>query len=69
MDEGGGDTNCYFTGHRGEKEQKRPYSFKKTKQLFRTEILYNVNVKVMVLIPNQLYFHLTFPPHPKNLVK
>ena len=64
---GGGDTNCYFTGHSWEKEQKRPYSFKKTKQLFRTEILYNV--KVMVLIPNQLYFHLTFPPHPKNLVR
>ena len=64
---GGGNTNCYFTGHSWEKEQKRLYSFKKTKQLFRTEILYNV--KVMVLIPNQLYFHLTFLPHPKNLVR
>ena len=66
---GGGDANCYCTGHSGGKEQKRPYSFRKTKQLFRTEILYNVNVEVMVLIPNQLYFHLTFPPHPKNLVR
>ena len=46
-----------------------PRSFKKTKQLFRTEILYNVNVKVMVLITNQLYFHLTFPPYPKNLIR
>ena len=66
MGGGGGDGNCYCTGHSGEKEQKRPYSFKKTKQLFRTEILYNVK---MVLIPNQLYFHLTFQPHPKNLIR
>ena len=66
---GGGGANCYCTGHNTEKELKRPYSFKKTKQLFRTEILYNANVKVMVLITNQLYFHLTFPPYPKNLIR
>ena len=65
---GGGTQTAILLVTVGKKSKNaHTHLIKKTKQLFRTEILYNV--KVMVLIPNQLYFHLTFPPHPKNLVR